>query len=91
MCSEAIFIQWEVSTQGHLGDSVVENLPLAQGTIPGSSDQILLWAPHREPDFPSAHVSVSLCVSLMNKYINIFLEKGSIHTLFIFEKLPSGC
>ena len=52
---------------GHLGGSVVECLPLAQVMIPGSWDQVLHRAPHREPASPSAYVSASLCVSFMNK------------------------
>ena len=38
-----------------------------QGMIPGSWDQVLHQAPRREPASPSACVSASLCVSLMNK------------------------
>ena len=30
---------------GRLGGSVVEHLPLTQGMIPGSWDQVLHWAP----------------------------------------------
>ena len=45
---------------GRLGGSVAVRLPLAQGVI-------LHWAPHREPASPSACVSASLCMSLMNK------------------------
>ena len=52
---------------GHLGGSVVEHLPLAQGLILESWDRV----PHRvrlkESASPSAYVSVSLCVSLVNK------------------------
>ena len=48
---------------GHLGGSVVEH----QGMIPGSWDQIPHQVPCREPALPSAYVSVSLCVFLMNK------------------------
>ena len=47
---------------GHLGGSVVEDLPLAQVMIPGSWDRV----PHRAPCF-SLYVSASLCVSLMKK------------------------
>ena len=43
------------------------NMPFAQVVIPGSWDQVLHQAPHREPASPSACVSASLCVSLMNK------------------------
>ena len=53
--------------KGHLGGSVVERLPLAQVVIPGSWDQVLHQAPQREPASPSAYVSGSLCVSLINK------------------------
>ena len=55
--------------EGHLGGSVVEHLPLAQGLIPESQDQV----PHQdscmEAVSPSACVSAShsLSVSLMNK------------------------
>ena len=52
---------------GRLGGSMVEHLPLAQGVIMGSWDRIPHRAPRREPAFPSACVSASLCVSLMNK------------------------
>ena len=52
---------------GHLGGSVVESLPLAQVVIPGSWDLVLHRAPCGEPASPSACVSASLCVSLMNK------------------------
>ena len=31
--------------EGRLGGSMVEHLPLAQGVIPGSRDQVLHWAP----------------------------------------------
>ena len=52
---------------GHLGGSAVEYLPLTQGMIPGSRDQVPHRAPCEEPAFLSAHVSASLCVVLMNK------------------------
>ena len=52
---------------GHLDGSVLEHLPSAQGMIPGSGDQIQRWAPYREPASPSAYVSGSLSLSLMNK------------------------
>ena len=48
---------------GHLGGSVVERLPLAQGVIPGSQDGVPHWAPHGEPVSPSTYVSASLCDS----------------------------
>ena len=53
--------------RGHLGRSVVEHLPLAQGVILVSQDLVLHWSPLREPASPSACVSVFLSVSLMNK------------------------
>ena len=52
---------------GRLGGSVVKHLPLAQVMIPGSWDLVPHWALCREPASPSAYVSASLCVSLMNK------------------------
>ena len=45
----------------------LSGLPLAQVMILGSWDRVLHRAPHREPASPSACVSTSLCVSLMNK------------------------
>ena len=53
--------------KGILSGSVVERLPLAQVVMPGSWDRVLHLAPRREPASPSACVSASLCVSLMNK------------------------
>ena len=52
---------------GHLDGSVVECLHLAQVMIPGSWDQVWHQASHRKPDSPSACVSASLSMSLMNK------------------------
>ena len=46
--------------------SAVGRLPLAEGVIPGSWDRIPHRAPCREPASPSACVSPSLYVSLMN-------------------------
>ena len=67
-CREQIFFPiLEKSFVGRLHDSVVECLPLAQDMILRSWDGVLLWAPCREPASPSAYVSASLCVSLMNK------------------------
>ena len=52
---------------GHLGGSVVERLPSAQGMILESQDQAPHWAPCMEPASPStcvsACVSASLCLS----------------------------
>ena len=50
-------------TEGHLGGSVVEHLPLVQVLILGSWDRIPYQAPCREPASPSASVSASLSVS----------------------------
>ena len=50
-----------------LGGSAVEHLPWAQGVTPGSWDRVPHRAPYREPASPTAYVSVSLSVSLMNK------------------------
>ena len=63
---------------GRLGGSAVKCLPLAQVVIPEIWDQVLHQAPcmepvphqappHMEPASPSAYVSASLSVSLMNK------------------------
>ena len=50
---------------GHLGGSVVERLPSAQGVILESRNQVSRRAPCMEPASPSACVSasLSLCVS----------------------------
>ena len=56
-----------MNKKGHLGGSVVEHLPLAQVVIRGSWDQVPHPAPHGEPASPSAYVSASLCMFLMNK------------------------
>ena len=47
--ARANYLCFKTSKQGHLGGSVVERLPSAQGVIPGSWDQVLHRAPHREP------------------------------------------
>ena len=39
-----------------LGGSVAEHLPLAQGVIPGSGDQVPHWAPYKKPASPSAYL-----------------------------------
>ena len=43
-------------------------LPLAQVVIPGSWDPVLHQAPYGKPASPSAYVSVSLCLSWVNKF-----------------------
>ena len=53
---------------GCLGGSAVEHLPLAQGMILGSGYQVPHPASCSEPASSSAYVSVSLSVSLVNKY-----------------------
>ena len=62
-------IQVKIICQGGtwVSDSVVEHLPLAWVVIPGSWDRVPHQAPSGEPASPSACVSASLCVSLMNK------------------------
>ena len=62
-----IYSAFEMNLSGHLGGSVVERLPSAQGLIPGSWDRVPHRAPCRKPASPSACVSASLSVSLMNK------------------------
>ena len=52
---------------GHLGDSAVECLPPFQGMILKFWDQVPHWAPCSKPASPSAYVSASLPMSLMNK------------------------
>ena len=58
---------YKTTVRGHLGGSVVECLTLAQVVIPGSWDRVPNGAPHGKPVFPSAYVSASFPVSLMNK------------------------
>ena len=58
---------FENGQRGHLGGSVVERLPSAQGVILGSWDRVPQQAPHWDPASPSSCASASLCVSLMNK------------------------
>ena len=57
----------QISPQGPLGGSVVWHLPLAQGVILGFQDRVPPQAPCEESGSPSAYVSASLSVSLMNK------------------------
>ena len=52
--------------------SAVERLPWTQGVTPGSQDRIPRRAPCMEPASPSAWVSASLSVSLMNEYTKSF-------------------
>ena len=60
-CPGPVWPMWfKILNPGHLGGSVVEHLPLAQGVIPESWDWVLHQAPPREPASPSAY-------SLMNK------------------------
>ena len=53
------------NSEGHLGGSAVECLPLAQGVILGSWDRVPHRASCMEPASPSAYVSasLSLCAS----------------------------
>ena len=59
---------------GHLGGSVVERLPLAQGMILETQDRVPHSAPCMEPASPSAwekklslSLSLSLSLCVMNK------------------------
>ena len=50
--------------EGRLGGSVVEDLPLAQGVIPESWDQVLHQAPQKELLFLlPVSLPISLCLS----------------------------
>ena len=53
--------------EGRLGGSATEHLPLAQGMTLESWDGVPHRAPFREPASPSAYISASLSMSLMNK------------------------
>ena len=61
--------------QKHLGGSVVQHLPLTQVMVPGFWNRVPHRAPCGEPASPSACVSASLSVSLMNGYIKSFKKK----------------
>ena len=52
---------------GFLGGSAVKCLPSAQGMILETQDQIPRQAHCMEPASPSAYVSASLSLSLINK------------------------
>ena len=54
-------------TLGGLGGSAVWSLPLAQGAILESWDQVPRRAPGMEPVSPSACVSASLCLSVSHE------------------------
>ena len=64
-----------------MGDSGC--LSSAQVITPQSWDGVPPQSPHREPASPSACVSVSLSVSLMNKYIQSFFLKR-VMLLYIY-------
>ena len=52
----------------HLGGSVVEHLhAFGSGRDPGVLGSSPTWVPRREPASPSAYVSASLSLFLMNK------------------------
>ena len=55
--------QQNANNKGRLGGSAVERLPLAQGIIPGSWDQVPHRASCMQAASPSACVSASLCLS----------------------------
>ena len=56
-------LSYGCSSQGHLGGSVVERLPLPQVVILGSWDQVPHQVPQRASASLSACVSASFCVS----------------------------
>ena len=64
--------KFKKTSEGHLSGSMVGRLPLAQGTTLGSQDGVPHRAPWVEPASPSACVSASLPMSLMNKQIRPF-------------------
>ena len=53
--------------RGSLGCTVVQRLPLAQGVILETGDQVPRWAPGMVPASPSACVSASLPLSLYHE------------------------
>ena len=72
---------WEMQMKrplvGCRAGSVVELRSSAQGVIPESQDRVPHRAPCMEPAAPSACVSASLSVSLMNKFLknlNVFKD-----------------
>ena len=58
---------FENNLLGHLDGSVVERLPAVQGVILETWDRVPRRAPCMEPASPSACISASLSVPLMNK------------------------
>ena len=72
---------------GGLSGSAVKHLHLAQGMILGPWDLVPHRAPCMEPDSPSTYVSasISLCVSLMNKYIKSLKKKNVLKWLFHYD------
>ena len=68
LCSHSHFLSHKINKiLGRLGGSAVECLPSAQVMIPEFRDFVCPWAPYGEPASPSACVSASLSVPLMNK------------------------
>ena len=65
--NETFMLPQKPKKAGHLGGSAVNHFPLAWVMIPGSWDQALYQAPHRDPASSSACISACLYVSLMNK------------------------
>ena len=68
---------------GCLGGSAVEHLPSAQGMISESWDQVPHRAPCEKPASPSACVSASLSVSLMNRWIETLKKKKKSYVLHL--------
>ena len=71
---------------GHQSGSVVGHLPSAQVMILESQDEVPHRVPCKEPASPSACVSSSLSVSLMNKYF--FLKKEYISNTLLLLFAP---
>ena len=76
LCHTSIF----ENTQVRGAPEWLSGWALAQGVILGSWDGVLGWsrAPCREPASPSAYISASLSVSLMNKKIKYWKKKENI-------------
>ena len=64
-----LFVLLKCFNSGCLGGSVVECLPLAQVVILGVLGSSPALGSPWEPASPSAYVSASFSVSLINKYI----------------------
>ena len=72
---------------------MVECLPLAQGVILGSRDQVPHWAPCMEPASASACVCDSLCVSheQINNILNNKINLGYWKMVLGIKKCVTYC